>query len=93
MAYQALLGAHQLGVMDKLLFGSGFPAASASQCIEALYSINQLVHQTNLPTVPREAIRGIVERDALSALGIRASRLQLTSQKLGLADWKSEAEE
>jgi len=76
LAYQALLSAHQLGVMDKLLFGSGFPATVASRCIEALYSINQLVHETNLPTIPRESIRGIVERDALSIMGISSPRLR-----------------
>lgn len=72
-AYQALLSAHQHGVMDKLLFGSGFPYASASPCIESLYSINQFVHGTSLPTVPRESLRGIVERDALTLLGVRTS--------------------
>lgn len=69
-AYQALLSAHQYGVTHKLLFGSGFPAAAASDCIEALYSINHMVHGTNLPVIPRESLRGIVERDALSLLGI-----------------------
>lgn len=72
-AYQAILGAFQYGVADKLLFGSGFPNAAASYCIEALYSINHLVHGTNLPTIPREQLRGIVERDTLTLLGI-ASR-------------------
>lgn len=71
-AYNALLTAHQYGVMHKILFGSGFPAATASQCIEALYSINHLVRETNLPMIPREALRGIVERDALDLLGIPA---------------------
>jgi len=69
-AYQALLSAYQFGVMDKLLFGSGFPHAIASQCIEALYSINHLCQGTNLPTIPREHLRGIVERNALELLGI-----------------------
>jgi len=69
-AYQAMLSAYQYGVTDKLLFGSGFPRATASQCIESLYSVNHLVHGTSLPTIPREALRGIVERDALSLLGI-----------------------
>ena len=68
--YQALLSAYQCGVMDKLLFGSGFPSTPASFCIEALYSINHLCHGTNLPTIPREQLRGIVERDALTLLGI-----------------------
>jgi len=73
-AYQALLSAHQFGVMDKLLFGSGFPTSTASRSIEALYSLNHLVHGTNLPAIPREALRGIVERDALALLGIAAPR-------------------
>lgn len=69
-AYQALLSAYQYGVTDKLLFGSGFPDASASHCIEELYGISHLVHGTNLPAVPREQLRGVVERDALALLGI-----------------------
>ena len=73
-AYQALLGASQHGVIDRLLFGSGFPSDAASYCIEALYSINHLVHGTNLPAIPREQLRGIVERDTLSLLGIAKPR-------------------
>lgn len=73
-AYQALLSASERGVIDKLLFGSGFPHAAASHCIEALYSINHLVHGTNLPTIPREALRGIVERDTLSLLKLPSPR-------------------
>lgn len=69
-AYRTLLTAYQHGVTDKLLFGSGFPDTGAAAAIEALYSINRLVHETNLPTIPREHLRGIVERDTLSLLGI-----------------------
>ncbi len=69
-AYQALISASQYGVTDKLLFGSGFPFTSAANCIEALYSINHLVQGTNLPTIPREQLRSIVERDTLELLGI-----------------------
>jgi hypothetical protein len=43
-------------------------------CIEALYSINHPCHGTNLPTIPRECLRGIVERDSLALLGIAAPR-------------------
>jgi predicted TIM-barrel fold metal-dependent hydrolase len=68
--YDALVSAHQAGVIDKLLFGSDFPYTSAAECIETLYSINQLAQGTNLPVVPREALRGIVERDALALLGL-----------------------
>lgn len=73
-AYQSLLVAYQYGVMDKLLFGSGFPFASASQSIEALYSINHFVHGTSLPAIPREQLRGIVQRDSLALLGMAPAR-------------------
>lgn len=69
-AYQALLSAWQMGVISKLLFGSGFPNGSPAQCIEELYGINHLCQGTNLPPIPREQLRGIVERDALTALRI-----------------------
>ena len=69
-AYQALVTAHECGVMDKLLFGSDFPRMSATTCIEALYSINQVVQGTALPTVPRQQLQAIVERDALPLLGL-----------------------
>jgi hypothetical protein len=69
-AYNALVFAHQSQVIDKLLFGSDFPYTSVTDCIEELYSLNQLAQGTNLPVVPREALRGIVERDALGLLGL-----------------------
>jgi len=69
-AYNALVSAYQHGVIEKLLFGSDFPYTNATDCIEALFSINQLAQGTNLPVVPREALRGIVERDTLALLGI-----------------------
>ena len=70
LSYSALLAAYEYGVMDKLLFGSDFPHRSPAACIEALYSVNQFSHGSNLPPIPREQLRGIVERDALALLGI-----------------------
>jgi predicted TIM-barrel fold metal-dependent hydrolase len=69
-AYNALLLANEYQVIDKLLFGSDFPYTIASDCIEAMYSVNQLTQGTNFPVVPREALRGIVERDTLGLLGL-----------------------
>jgi predicted TIM-barrel fold metal-dependent hydrolase len=69
-AFNALVSCHQANVIDKLLFGSDFPYTNAEECIESLYSINHIAQGTNLPVVPREALRGIVERDALGLLGI-----------------------
>jgi predicted TIM-barrel fold metal-dependent hydrolase len=69
--YNMVVAAYEQGVMDKLLFGSGFPSASAGQCIETLLGFNMLLADTNLPTVPRGNIRNIIERDTLELLGIK----------------------
>jgi len=70
--YNMVVAAHEHGVMDKLLFGSGFPLGNAGQCIEALLGFNMLLADTNLPTVPRGSIRNIIERNTLKLLGIPA---------------------
>jgi predicted TIM-barrel fold metal-dependent hydrolase len=69
-AYNALVSAYQYGVIDKLLFGSDFPYTNPTECIESLYNLNQMAHGTNMPIVPRESLRCIVERDALALLGL-----------------------
>ena len=68
--YNLLLQAYQLGVTDRLLFGSGFPFISPGEAIEAIYSLNRYAHGTSLPSIPREKLRMIVERDTLKALGL-----------------------
>ena len=71
--YSIVIQAHEAGVMNKLLFGSGYPRASATDCIETLLGFNKLMADTHLPTVPREEIRSIIERDSLSLLGISSA--------------------
>jgi hypothetical protein len=51
-----LVRAHQFQVIDKLLFGSDFPFTTAGECIETIYTINQMAMGTNMPTVPRESL-------------------------------------
>jgi predicted TIM-barrel fold metal-dependent hydrolase len=68
--FNALLSAASLGVMDRLLFGSGFPFEAPAKAIEQLYSVNTIAIGTQLPSVSRAAVRAIVERDALRILGI-----------------------
>ena len=70
--YNTLLSATALGVMDKLLFASGFPFETPAKTIETLYSVNSFAQGTRMPTVPRPQIRSIVERNTLSCLGIDA---------------------
>ena len=69
-AYNALVTAYQANVFSKLLFGSDFPYTNATECIEALYSLAQTVQGTNLPVIPRESLRSIIERNALPLLGL-----------------------
>ncbi len=68
--YNIVVSAHEADVMDKLLFGSGYPIAKPDNCIETLLGFNMMLGDTNLPGVPREEIRGIIERDTLALLGI-----------------------
>ncbi len=68
--YNIVVAAHENGVMDKLLFGSGFPFGNAGECIETLLGFNKLLADTSLPTVPRGSIRNVIERDTLKLLGI-----------------------
>ena len=69
--YNMIVAAQEQDVMDKLLFGSGFPRNKPDECIEVLLGFNKLLADTNLPTVPRGNIRSIIERDSLALLGIQ----------------------
>lgn len=69
--YQMLLSAHQLDVTDRLLFGSDFPYQTPAEAIETLYTLNATFSGAGMPTIPRERIRGIIERDTLTALGLK----------------------
>ena len=70
--YNIVVSANESSVMDKLLFGSGAPNAEPGNCIETLLGFNKLFAGTDLPSVPREKIRSIIERDTLALLGIKA---------------------
>jgi hypothetical protein len=70
--YNIVVAAHESSAMDKLLFGSGAPNAEPGNCIETLLGFNKLFAHTDLPSVPREKIRSIIERDTLALLNIKA---------------------
>ncbi len=69
-AYRSLTLAYEYGVIEKLLFGSDFPNFSVKESIEALYNLNKIGLNSVLPAVPRELLRGIVERDSITLLGL-----------------------
>ena len=68
--YNALLTVHQAGLLGQVLFGSGFPFATPEQAIIGLYSVNGQFQ--GMPGVPREAVRGIIERDSFKVLNLPA---------------------
>ena len=72
--YNALLAAQQQGVIDRLLIGSDFPFCTPQNAIMNVYSINTFTQGTHLPGVPREQLRAVVERDALTCLGLTPGR-------------------
>ena len=69
--YNMVVTAYESGVMNKLLFGSGYPYAMPGVCIETLLGFNKMLSDTHLPQVPREKLRSIVERDSLALLGFQ----------------------
>jgi predicted TIM-barrel fold metal-dependent hydrolase len=69
--YNIVVSAHEYDVMDKLLFGSGYPAGDPGECIETLLGFNKLLGDTKLPNVPRGSIRDVVLRDTFGVLGLR----------------------
>ncbi len=73
VGYQVLVKADQEGVLDKFLLASDFPFSNAAATIESIYSINQFASNTNLPTISRQRLRGIVERNVLDVLGIKSN--------------------
>ncbi|MBN1764207.1 MAG: amidohydrolase family protein [Sedimentisphaerales bacterium] len=68
--YRSLTLAYEYGVIEKLLFGSDFPAHTVKTAAEALYNINKITLDSVLPAVPREQVRSIVERNSLELLGL-----------------------
>ena len=72
--FNALLTAHQLGTMDQVLFGSNFPFVTPEQAIKTIYSVNTLTQGTHLPSVPREQLRSVVERDTIQVLGLKREK-------------------
>ena len=79
--YNIVVAAHERNVMDKLLFGSGYPLGNAGECIETLLGFNMLLADTKLPTVPRGSIRNVIERDSLELLGIEHEQIKLSEHK------------
>jgi len=69
--YNGLRMAYEWGVMDKLLLGSDYPITMPQEVIDGLHSLNDFTKKYNLPEVPRELLEQIINRDALTLLGLK----------------------
>jgi hypothetical protein len=78
----ALQGCRDHGVDQKVFFASGFPFDTPARAVEALYSVNAMVQSTPLPMIARSVLREIVERDAMSLLGMGAPPMRAERQPM-----------
>lgn len=71
--YNALLCAVEYDIDKKLLFGTDYPVTTPTETMQACRNVNEIVHGTGLPRIPEETVEGIINRDALSLLGMSAN--------------------
>jgi hypothetical protein len=69
--YFALRAAVEYRVADRILFGTDYPFATVDQTLEALRNVDRITHGTALPTVGRDVVDAIIERDAMAVMGLR----------------------
>jgi uncharacterized protein len=78
-SYQCLSLACELQVADKLLLASDFPRCTISETITAVYNVNKLSADCVMPPLPRDLLRGIIERDTIALLGLQRFKPQKIS--------------
>lgn len=71
--YHTLSSAHELGVLPKVLFGSGFPAERPQKALSRLFGLSGFATDPSpWSAIPRESLRAMVERDILPLLGLES---------------------
>lgn len=78
--YHILMQAHQLDVMKKFFFGSDYPFSTPEDVVKKLFQLNQFCVGTGLPSIPREKIRQMIERDVLGCLDIHGFKPEVTEE-------------
>lgn len=68
--YNMLIAAQEYRVTHKLLFGTDYPFATASESIAGLRQINHITGSSGLPRVSQQVIEEILVREAFDLLGI-----------------------
>lgn len=65
-----LYAALEWGVMDRLLFGSDFPASTPEETMRLLRDVNSVAPGPTALRVPDDEIENIISRDSLALLGL-----------------------
>ncbi len=68
--YQALVTAMEWGVLDRIMFGSDYPASTPEETLAKLHAVNDAWPGGGAPVIPDKAILAIEERDSLAMLGL-----------------------
>jgi predicted TIM-barrel fold metal-dependent hydrolase len=68
--YTCMRLAQEWGVLHKLLFGTDYPVSTPDENMDALRTPNRAIEGTNLPRISEAAMEEIINRDALSLLGL-----------------------
>ena len=68
--YQAMVACTEWGMLDKILFGSDFPASTPEETMRLLRDVNAGAPGPNAMRIPDDAIEAIIQRDSLALLGL-----------------------
>ncbi len=68
--YNGMRLACEWSVINKLLFGSDYPAITPQETIDGFHHLDHFIRQHHLPEVPMELIEGIIHRNSLELLGL-----------------------
>jgi len=68
--YNCVRLAEEWGVLHKLLFATDYPVSTPQENMEALRDPNRAIKGTNLPRISEAAMEEMINRDALSLLGL-----------------------
>ena len=68
--YQAMAAALEWGVLDRMLFGSDFPASTPEETLRKLRAVNDAWPGGGAPRIPEDKIDEIIHRNSLALLGL-----------------------
>lgn len=68
--YSSLTLCREYGVLNKLLFGTDFPVTTIDETVKGLYKIVEYAERMPFPSVTREDVGALIERDVLPELGL-----------------------